>query len=220
MTVEYSYGRGLVLTAFVSLGIGAGFVLTPAPERPEVPRESFLQFPRTLGAWTGRPEALEPEIEKVLGASDYINATYQAAGEIPVNFFAAWYASQTEGEGLHSPEVCLPAGGWEVYSIDPTPVSIPGTVYGDFRVNRAVIQQGMSKQLVYYWFEQRGRRMTNDYLAKFSVVWDSLTRGRSDGALIRFVTPISPEESEADADARLQRFMLPALLNLPRFVPE
>ena len=65
-------------------------------------------------------------------------------------------------------------------------------VYGDFRVNRAVIQKGMSKQLVYYWFEQRGQRMTNDYAAKFSVVWDSLIRGRSDGALIRFVTPINP----------------------------
>ena len=93
-------------------------------------------------------------------------------------------------------------------------------VYGDFMVNRAVIQKGMSKQLVYYWFEQRGQRMTNDYAAKFSVVWDSLTRGRSDGALIRFVTPINPGETEADADARLQRFMAEALKLLPRFVPE
>lgn len=213
-------GRGLVAAALLSLAVGAGFVLAPEPERPMVPREGFAEFPRTLGGWTGYPALLEPDIERVLGASDYVNATYQAPGEVPVNFFAAWYASQTEGEGLHSPEVCLPAGGWEVYSIDPTPISIPGTIYGDFRVNRAVIQQGMSKQLVYYWFEQRGRRMTNDYLAKFSVVWDGLTRGRSDGALIRFVTPIAPDEDEAAADARLQRFMGSALQHLPRFVPE
>ena len=95
-----------------------------------------------------------------------------------------------------------------------------GTPYGTFNVNRAVIQNGMVKQLVYYWFEQRGQRMTNDYLVKASVVWDSLTRGRADGALVRFVTPISGGETEADADARMQRLMKLALVPLPRFLPE
>ncbi len=212
--------RGLVGAALLSLVVGAAFVLAPAPQRQVVDRDTFQLFPRDIGVWSGVTEMLDPETEAVLGASDYINATYVAPGESSVNIFAAWYESQTEGEGLHSPEVCLPVGGWEVFSIDPTPVSIPGTVYGDFMVNRAVIQKGLSKQLVYYWFEQRGQRMTNDYAAKFSVVWDSLTRGRSDGALVRFVTPINPGESEADADARLQRFMAEALKLLPRFVPE
>ena len=212
--------RGLIGAALLSLVVGLGFVLAPAPVRQVVDRDTFALYPRDIGAWSGVTEMLDPATETVLGATDYINATYVAPGERQVNLFAAWYESQTEGEGLHSPEVCLPVGGWEVFSIDPTPVSIPGTVYGDFMVNRAVIQKGMSKQLVYYWFEQRGQRMTNDYAAKFSVVWDSLTRGRSDGALIRFVTPINPGETEADADARLQRFMAEALRLLPRFVPE
>jgi EpsI family protein len=83
-----------------------------------------------------------------------------------------------------------------------------------------VIQKGLSKQLVYYWFEQRGKRMTNDYLAKASVVWDSLTIGRTDGALVRFVTAIGPNETEADAEARMQRFMAEALTRLPRFIPD
>ena len=212
--------RGLVGAALLSLVVGAAFVLAPAPQRQVVDRDTFQLFPRDIGAWSGVTEMLDPETEAVLGATDYINATYVAPGESSVNIFSAWYESQTEGEGLHSPEVCLPVGGWEVFSIDPTPVSIPGSVYGDFMVNRAVIQKGLSKQLVYYWFEQRGQRMTNDYAAKFSVVWDSLTRGRSDGALVRFVTPINPGESEADADARMQRFMAEALKLLPRFVPE
>ena len=87
-------------------------------------------------------------------------------------------------------------------------------------MNRAVIQKGLSKQLVYYWFEQRGKRMTNDYVVKVSVVWDSLTMGRSDGALVRFVTPIEVGETEAAAEARMQRFMAVLLGQLPRFVPE
>jgi len=87
-------------------------------------------------------------------------------------------------------------------------------------VNRAVIQKGLSRQIVYYWFEQRGRRMTNDYLAKASVVYDSFTRGRTDGALVRFVTAIERGETEMQAEARMQRFMAVALERLPRFIPE
>jgi len=213
--------RGLIVAALSSLAVVAAFVLTPAPPRVEVERDSFILFPRDIGGWSGQPEQLTPDIEAVLGATDYINATYAAPGEAGyVNIFSAWYETLTEGAGLHSPEVCLPVGGWEVFSIDPTPVSMPGTVYGDFNVNRAVIQKGLSKQLVYYWFEQRGKRMTNDYLAKGSVVWDSLTKGRTDGALVRFVTAIGPGETEADAEARMQRFMALALERLPRFIPE
>jgi exosortase D (VPLPA-CTERM-specific) len=211
----------LIAAAVGSLFITAAFVLAPSLERIEVERDSFTLFPRNLGEWSGSPQLLEPEVEAVLAADDYIDITYAAPGEgMPVNFFTAWYARQTEGQGLHSPEVCLPVGGWEIFSLAPHVVSMPDTIYGAFEVNRAVIQKELQKQLVYYWFEQRGRRMINDFAAKMTVVYDSLTRGRTDGALVRLVTPIRSDETEADADARLQRLMSKALLRLPRFVPE
>jgi exosortase D (VPLPA-CTERM-specific) len=211
----------LVAAALVSTLVASAFVLAPSPERPVVAREQFAQFPQEIGEWTGLPDRLDPEIETVLGATDYANITYVAPGETQgVNFFSAWYDKQTEGSGIHSPEVCLPVGGWEISSLDPMTVSMDGTVYGEFTLNRAVIQNGLSQQLVYYWFEQRGRRVTNDYLAKATVVWDSLTMGRTDGALVRFVTPIGEGESEADADARLQRMMADLLPRLPSFIPE
>jgi exosortase D (VPLPA-CTERM-specific) len=213
--------RGMITAALLTTVIAAAFVLTPTPARVDPERDSFALFPRDIGEWSGSVATLDADTERVLGATDYINATYATAGEASyVNVFAAWYEKQTEGDGIHSPAVCLPVGGWEVFSIDPTPISIPDTVYGDFTVNRAVIQKGLTKQLVYYWFEQRGKRMTNDYAAKVSVVWDSLTMGRSDGALVRFVTPIEPDETEAEAEARMQRFMAIVLRKLPRFVPE
>ena len=214
--------RGVIAATVLSLGITAAFVLTPAPDRIVPQRDSFSLFPRNIGAWDSFQIPLEPEVAQVLGASDYINAVYSQPGDSDnyVNFFAAYYDKQTEGSGIHSPEVCLPVGGWEVFSIDPTPVSFPDTIYGDFNVNRAVIEKGLSRQLVYYWFEQRGTRMTNDYLAKIDVVYDSLTIGRTDGAMVRFVTPINPGETEADADARMQGFMAELLPRLPRYIPE
>ncbi|MEO6300409.1 MAG: exosortase C-terminal domain/associated protein EpsI, partial [Paracoccaceae bacterium] len=213
--------RGLVIAALITLVISAVFVLTPARQQIEVQRDSFSLFPRQVGDWSGSMASLDPHIAEVLSASDYVDATYTTANEsAPVNFFSAWYLKQTEGTGIHSPAVCLPVGGWEVSNIEATPVSMPGTVYGDFNVNRAIIQKGVTRELVYYWFEERGKRTTSDYAAKFGVVLDSLVRGRSDGALVRFVTPISPGESEAEADARMQRFMAALLPKLPRFIPE
>jgi EpsI family protein len=86
--------------------------------------------------------------------------------------------------------------------------------------NRAVIRKGLERQLVVYWFEQRGRRMTNDYMAKAVTVWDALTRGRTDGALVRLVTPMAPGESVRAAEARLAGFLHAGLPELPRFIPE
>jgi exosortase D (VPLPA-CTERM-specific) len=213
--------RGLIFGALLSLVVGLGFALSPERAPQNVPRESFSHFPRDIGKWSGSMQSLDPSVEKVLNASDYVNATYVAAGEAGyVNFFSAWYAKQTEGSGIHSPAVCLPVGGWEMFSLEPTTITIPNTVYGTFQVNRAVIQKGLSKQIVYYWFEQRGKRMTNDYAAKVSVVWDSLTMGRSDGALVRFVTAIEEGETEAAAEARMQRFMAEILNRLPKYIPE
>ena len=213
--------RGIVVATLTSVAIVAAFLFTPPPERVVPDRDAFALFPREIGGWSGYFSPLEPEVEAVLRASDYVNATYVSPdGRQAVNFFSAYYDKQTEGSGIHSPQVCLPVGGWEVFSIDPTPVSMPGTVYGDFNVNRAIIQKGLSRQLVYYWFEQRGQRLTNDYVAKASVVWDSLVIGRTDGALVRFVTPIAEGETEAEADARMQAFMATLLPRLPDFIPE
>jgi exosortase D (VPLPA-CTERM-specific) len=213
--------RGLIIGAVGSLLIAVAFLAAPTRDIPPLSRESFSSFPRDLGPWRGTPEFLEPDIERVLGATDYLNATYVAPGETgPVNIFSAWYSKQTEGDGIHSPEVCLPVGGWEIFSLTKHRVDLPGTPYGSFDVNRAVIQKGTSKQLVYYWFEQRGKRMTNDFAAKASVIVDSLTMGRTDGALVRFTTPIGWDEEETAAEARLISLMTLALGDFVRFVPD
>lgn len=213
--------RALAAAVLTSFTISAAFVLLPRPDPQLPPRDSFALFPSRLGAWSGYSGTLDPEVAEVLGATDYITAAYSTPDTAaPVEFFAAWYHSQTEGEGIHSPEVCLPNGGWEIYSLKQHSVTMPGTIYGTFNVNRAVIEKGLQRQLVYYWFEQRGNRMTNDVTAKFSVLRDTLLRGRSDGAMVRFVTRINEGETEDSAARRLEALMAQALQSLPRYIPE
>ena len=125
----------------------------------------------------------------------------------PVNLFISFYNSTTDGTGIHSPEVCIPGGGWEVSNWRQVQVSTGSAAVPPFTVNRAIIQKGQRKQLVYYWFDMRGRRFSSEYEAKIYTVWDSLTKSRADGALVRFVTSVAPGEPEAAADKRLSAFL-------------
>jgi len=209
----------MVLAVAITGFVSAIWLSAPQPDQVVPQRSPFLLFPREIDGRFGSFESLDPAVANTLAADDYVSATYTGGGEPLVNMFAAYYEDQTRGSGIHSPEVCLPVGGWEVFELDTHEVSFPDTVYGTFEVNRAIIQKGTQQQLVYYWFEQRGRRMTNDFLAKFMVIYDSFTRGRMDGALVRFVTPIV-DGNVADADANLQAVMAEALEVLPRYVPE
>ena len=211
----------LAAAALLTLAVSLAWALKPATDNRPIDRDPFAIFPHQIGDWSGTTSRLDPQVEQTLGASDYLNASYIHTGTGDfANIFVAFYNKQTDGDGIHSPEICLPVGGWEIFSIEPYTLTPGETPYGTFTVNRAVIQKDMSRQLVYYWFEQRGKRIVNDFQAKISVIKDGFTMGRTDGALVRFVTPIFPGETDADADARLQKFMDQSLDRLPRFVPE
>ena len=75
------------------------------------------------------------------------------------------------------------------------------------------------RQLSYYWFPQRGRNLTNAYQLKIYVFWDALTKQRTDGALVRLITPVGEFEEVGDADRRLQSFMSRALPLLDQYLP-
>jgi exosortase D (VPLPA-CTERM-specific) len=210
----------LLAGAGVTIATSAAWHFLPARELPLVERERLIMFPREIDGWQSYTTRLEPNIEKVLGADDYLNAFYQSPdGHYLVSLFIAYYEKQTEGQGIHSPQVCLPTGGWEVFSLEEVPVDMTAAGYGKFNANRAVIQKGLSKQLVYYWFEGRGKRIANDFKAKMSVLSDSLRVGRTDGALVRYVTPMAENETVEQAEKRLLAFMAESLKPLPQFVP-
>ena len=87
-------------------------------------------------------------------------------------------------------------------------------------MNRALIQKDGQKQIVLYWFKQRERSLTNEYLVKLYLFWDGLSRGRTDGALVRIVSLVGPGETEDIVDQRLLRFVSTIEPELSRYVPD
>ena len=95
-----------------------------------------------------------------------------------MNLFIAWYDDQSQG-GVHSPEICLPSAGWEIAWLERTDVAEAMQIETPFNINRAIIQKGEARMMVYYWFEQKGRRIAWDFAAKFWLVVDGIRTGRT-----------------------------------------
>src|SRR5262249_17077288 len=124
--------------------------------------------------------------------------------------------SQKKGQSAHSPRTCIPGGGWEITSLKA--VQLPGS--HPITVNRVEIQKDNQKQLLFYWFQQRGRSVANEYLVKWYLLWDLVTKQRSDGALVRLTTPVALGESEAAAEDRLMTFTESVRPLLTKYVPD
>lgn len=194
-------------------------VVVDREERPP-PRAAFVDFPMQIGGWQGAPFPLEQQYIDALRFDDYVLADYRSDKEQPVNFYAAYYRSQKKGQSAHSPQSCLPGGGWEIASLTQRELPMSQGMMQSLRVNRAVIQKGDQKQIVLYWFKQRDRYLTNEYLVKFYLLWDAFSRQRTDGALVRLASLVGPGESESTVDQRLQEFAVAAGQELTRFVPD
>lgn len=206
----------------IRLWITAGFLVgasvllyTMSHGEPIVPRQPLRALPYTLGIWRGEERPLEGRIVQAVGVSDYTARVYFSPTEAPVSIYIGYYSSQRTGDTIHSPKNCLPGAGWDPVHSEYARVSVPGG--RQIVVNEYVIQQGLDREMVFYWYQGRGRAIASEYWGKFWMVADAISRNRTDGALVRLVTPVSGGEDEARA--RLVGFTQLLFPHLDEFIP-
>jgi len=206
---------GVVLLA-LTLAISQGVEF-----REKIPiSKPFHTFPKQIGQWSGMPQAMEQKFIDTLDLSDYVIVDYKNPASQSVNFYVAYYETQSKGESIHSPATCLPGSGWEFKQAGKAVLDLSEQGQGFMPVNRAFMQKGATRQLSYYWFPMRGRVLTNAYQMKIFNFWDALTRQRTDGALVRVMTPVFEYEKVEDADKRLQAFVKDVVPVLDEFLPQ
>lgn len=173
---------------------------SPPPERP------LSELPPVLGQWRLTQEGVvEDEVQEVLRADDVLTRVYSAADSQSVNLFIAYFRSQRVGQAPHSPKNCLPGSGWTPSEAGTVEVPVPR---GDepLHVNRYIVQKGLQKSVVLYWYQSHSRAIASEYSAKIYLVLDSLRHNRSDTALVRVVTPVLDGDVAA-ADRAVIRFV-------------
>ena len=197
--------RALILTAIFLTS--AGYIAYAEKTEPMPLRSSLAGFPMELDGWRGRQEPpLEEAVLKILGATDYLTRAYftRTAG---AGLFIGYWNSQRQGDTIHSPLNCMPGSGWEPMSKSSMNITLDGGTTGAGRtisVNRYMVQKGLDRQMVVYWYQSHGRVIASEYTSKFYLVKDAITMNRTDAALVRVIVPVSPVAT-GDAEAEAER---------------
>ena len=214
--------------------LATAFVLQSRGDTDNVPSSEPLHLmPETFsspgfGTWTAQDFPLDDDTLAVLGKGDFLNRVYTArqtssrlaAGPVvtpPVSLFIGYFATQRTGQTMHSPQHCLPGAGWTFDS--QKYVNLKDVNGKNYHVGEYVISNGESRQFVIYWYQAHGRSEPNEYLAKLYMVTDAIRTNRTDGALVRVITPVLPDESIDAAGNRATRFTELMAPYLPQFIP-
>lgn len=205
--------RLLVLGAMLLAG-AAGIRASAVRER--VPLRAPLEtLPDAIGGWRSAGDLpLDAGTVQVLRADDYLDRVYARDGAT-AELFVGYYATQRQGDTMHSPMNCLPAAGWQPVSIGRAEIATPAG--GAIHANRYVIQKGLDQRLVYYWYQSHGRTIASDYASKAYLVLDSLRLHRSDAALVRVIAPLGHDIGATEA--RTRGFVGALAPVLDRFIP-
>ena len=210
-----------VIVVVLALLAGSGFLEYLSRAEIVVPRQPLAELPMVLDEWTGRRSPdFDKKILAVLGVDDYVSREY-TQGTAAVALYVGYYATQRQGDTIHSPMNCLPGAGWQPLEQGRTAISAPGTgSSAPIEVNRVVIAKGLDRQLVLYWYQSQGRVVASEYWGKIYTVLDAVRYNRTDAALVRVVTPVGDGATAIhEAQERATAFVRALFPALERHVP-
>jgi len=183
------------------------------------PRAPLSSLPSRIDGWTGTDDALDQQTLDILGPGEFLVRDYENASQPQpwINLYIAYFPSQKAGDTIHSPNHCLPGAGWVPTSREFVQIKRPDG--SSFPVNRYVVSKLGDRQLVLYWFQAHGRVVASEYWAKYYLVSDSVRMNRSDGGLVRLMTPMLNGESPDAAQARVMKLGSQFLPLLDNYIP-
>lgn len=187
------------LIAFLLLlAVTTAWVLTLRARQDLTAREARLELiPARLAGRTGFDLTLDERTLVKLQADRSLSRLYVPAPgsrASMVQLFVAYFGSQKTGGQIHSPQNCLPAGGWKIRARTRRTVSTPE---GPREVNEFLITKGSAQQVVQYWFLTRSGMINDEFALKWDLVRNSLLGRPTDAAFIRLVVPVPAQGIES-----------------------
>ncbi len=170
----------------VMVGVAALFLLGAVffARAETVPdRLRFSIFPTEVSGFQSRSITETNQALRTLKLTDYLSRCYHRDG-IPIGVYVGYHGIQRQGTSIHSPLHCLPGAGWSV--LESRRIPMPGDPKGR-SINRLLVGSGETRQVVYYWYQGRGRVITDEFAAYWYQLQDIALRNRSDAALVRFM---------------------------------
>lgn len=175
-----------------------------------VPARPLSELPMEIAGWKGSNLELEQKVVDAVAVNDYVARLYEAPGAQPLVLYVGYYRSQRTGQTIHSPKNCLPGAGWE--PVESSRIALHPAGMAAAVVNLYVIEKGLDRQLVLYWYQSHGKIIASEYAGKLNMVVDAVRLNRTDSALVRLSIPIGKDAQAARANAiKFAEQLLPEL---------
>ena len=184
-------------------------------------RGTFVDFPLEVKSWSCRGlQEMSDDVLRKLGVTDYLLCDFfNPELNAVVNVYVGYHQSQTRDTGgrdnlIHPPEHCLPGAGWDIIKSDIVPLDLG---FGG-EAKRVIIAKGNQRNLVYFWYQSRGRTIARNHEKILYLFFDRATTRRTDGSLVRFTVPVlhGDEETAEETFRSVAQSLTPLL---PDYVP-
>ncbi|HVP36507.1 MAG TPA: EpsI family protein [Terriglobales bacterium] len=164
----------------------------------------FALIPMQSGNWSGQEYFFTDQTYELIKADASTLRRYANREGKELYLFISYFKSQKYGSQIHSPKNCLPGSGWKILTREKT--RIQGSSGASLLVNRLLISDSKSQEVMYYWFQTRSGLVTSELGLKLDLVINSLKRAPTDAAFIRINLPLN-EVSEKEALVLVEDFL-------------
>jgi EpsI family protein len=171
-------------------------------------------FPSVIGEWQG--EVLDPRTEtlRVDGADEALTRIYRDPAGRAVTLYIGYFDDQIQGKELVGYKT-----SWKFHRGE-TKVTIPTEAGRTHLVNQAMLPDSGGSRAVLFWYDFNGRIIASRYEAKLWTIWDALTRGRTNGALVVVSAPVEQRDHIERVFDDERRFIHDAMPSIDRYLPK
>jgi EpsI family protein len=155
----------------------------------------LAEIPQQKSGWRMIGQTrFDERVLEVLLPTDYLYRTYADDQGHRLTFYLGYHDGGPDSGPIHSPKHCLPGSGWQELSTTAGVLTV-----GEEKINlaKAVYQNGHSKELFLYWFQVKGKTLSNEYALKLAEVTNSIFHNRKDSAFIRVSIPFEDDLDKA-----------------------
>jgi hypothetical protein len=166
----------------IGLAVQAGLEAACQLDRPPL-RHRLSDLPMNSGDWIGAKYPVTEELIWESNATDYVSRVYESH-KFPGLQLKLWANYSDIGQNLrHTPETCLPAGGWTKIESQTRVFEIPAADGPPIRVSRLAYSQGELVGHLGFWYYIFGEGKLENYVRSLPITSQSsygrVTRGSS-----------------------------------------
>jgi EpsI family protein len=207
---------GIILLSF---GVAAEAALERMSETPRPLLKGKLEtIPTRLGPWLGQDEKVDPGVLAEAQATDYLSRVYHDTRH-PERRVGVWINYSIHGLNLrHSPEICLPSGGWTKVESQSRVIEIARTSGEPMPITRLTYSKGELVHGIGFWYYIFGEGKL-EHLVRSLPITSRSSHGRTTRGSGLTVEIFCPGESDPDGTA-LQDFAQAFVAALEPILPE